>query len=118
MTCAGKGVVTPAELLVALLGTNPSTHGIPLKSLMAAVTACLNDRERFTTQALGAALQQAVQWSPLPPLFMRTVLQAHGVAPELKPFLLTNVLTPLLGKQVRTIVDWRWQSVSALQSPT
>ena len=92
--------MTPSELLVALLSINPSTHAVPLKPLMAAVSACLQDREQFTNEALGAALQQAVQWSPLPPLFMRTVLQAHGVAPELKPFLLTNILTPLLGKQV------------------
>lgn len=88
---------------MALLGVNPGTHGVPLKAIMAAVSACVQDRVQFTNEALGAALQQAVQWSPLPPLFMRTVLQAHGVAPDLKPFLLTNILTPLLGKQVRGV---------------
>lgn len=104
----GKSVLSPTELLVALLGINPSTHSVPLKSLIAAVSTCLHAREQFTNEALGAALQQAVQWTPLPPLFMRTVLQAHGVAPELKTFLLSNVLTPLLGKQIwKDKSQWR-----------
>ena len=55
-----------------------SSHsGVPLKALMAALSACQAARDLFPAKAAAAALGQLVGRSPLPPLFMRHVMQVR-----------------------------------------
>ena len=45
---------------------------------MAALSACLANREAFPPEAAASALGQLVGRSPLPPLFMRFVMQVRN----------------------------------------
>lgn len=58
-------------------------------------------REAFGPEALAAAMQQAVQWTPLPQLLMRTVIQSLAAASKLRQFVLNEILFTLVNKQAR-----------------
>jgi Symplekin tight junction protein C terminal len=57
----------------------PPCSGVPLRALMAALSACLANREAFPPEAAASALGQLVGRSPLPPLFMRFVMQVRSL---------------------------------------
>ncbi|OEL15347.1 Symplekin [Dichanthelium oligosanthes] len=73
----------PSEILIVIHVIDPDKEGIPLKKVMDACSACLEQRTIFTQQVLAKALNQLVEQIPLPLLFMRTVMQAIGVFPAL-----------------------------------
>ncbi|PKI51684.1 hypothetical protein CRG98_027924 [Punica granatum] len=75
--------LTPAEVLVAIHNIVPEKDGIPLKKVMDACSACFEQRTVFTQQVLAKALNQMVDQTPLPLLFMRTVIQAIDAFPTL-----------------------------------
>ena len=75
--------LTPTEVIIALHAIEPSRDGVPLKKVMEACSACLDQRSVFTQQVLAKALNQLVEQTPLPLLFMRTVLQAINHFPAL-----------------------------------
>ncbi|KAK9124505.1 hypothetical protein Sjap_014107 [Stephania japonica] len=76
-------VLTPAEVLIAVNGIDPDRDGIPLKKVTDACNACFEQRNVFTQQVLAKVLNNLVEQTPLPLLFMRTVLQAIGAFPAL-----------------------------------
>ncbi|GAQ84109.1 HEAT repeat family protein [Klebsormidium nitens] len=88
--------LTPPEVLVALHEVDPKRDGVPLKKVTDACTACMAQRTIFTPQVLATTLNQLVERSPIPLLFMRTVLQSVGASPSLRPF-----VVELLGRLVR-----------------
>lgn len=91
--------LTPAEVLVAIHDINPERDGLVLKKITDACSACFEQRTVFTQQVLAKALNQMVDQTPLPMLFMRTVIQAIDAFPTLVDFVM-EILLKLVGKQV------------------
>ncbi|KAL2622737.1 hypothetical protein R1flu_002942 [Riccia fluitans] len=91
--------LTPTEVLIALHGIDPSRDSVPLKKVMDACSACLQQRTVFTQQVLAKVLNQLVEQTPLPLLFMRTVIQAVGAFPTLVSFVM-EILSRLVNKQI------------------
>nr|XP_043635426.1 symplekin isoform X1 [Erigeron canadensis] len=91
--------LTPAEVLVAIHDINPERDGVPLKKITDACSACFEQRTVFTQQVLAKALNQMVDQTPLPLLFMRTVIQAIDAFPKLVDFVM-EILSKLVSKQV------------------
>ncbi|KAL0392177.1 UNVERIFIED_CONTAM: Symplekin [Sesamum radiatum] len=90
--------LTPAEVLVAIHDISPEKDGLPLKKssmhmacipgalvtlITDACSACFEQRTVFTQQVLTKALNQMVDRTPLPLLYMRTVIQAIDAFPTL-----------------------------------
>ncbi|KDO81333.1 hypothetical protein CISIN_1g0018001mg, partial [Citrus sinensis] len=75
--------LTPVEVLVAIHDIVPEREGLALKKITDACSACFEQRTVFTQQVLAKALNQMVDQTPLPLLFMRTVIQAIDAFPTL-----------------------------------
>ncbi|KAI7738658.1 hypothetical protein M8C21_021955 [Ambrosia artemisiifolia] len=86
--------LTPAEVLVAIHDIIPEKDGI-----MDACSACFEQRTVFTQQVLAKALNQMVDQTPVPLLFMRTVIQAIDAFPKLVDFVM-EMLSKLVNRQV------------------
>ncbi|KAJ0979353.1 hypothetical protein J5N97_014827 [Dioscorea zingiberensis] len=91
--------LTPAEVLIAIHGIDPEKDMIPLKKVMDACSVCFEMREVFTQQVLAKVLNQLVVQTPLPLLFMRTVIQSIGAFPALVDFVM-EILSRLVNKQI------------------
>ncbi|KAG5541931.1 hypothetical protein RHGRI_021681 [Rhododendron griersonianum] len=101
--------LTPAEVLVAIHGINPEKDRLSLKkacinlflvlSITDVCSACFEQRTVFTQQVLAKALNQMVDQTPLPLLFMRTVIQAIDAFPSLVDFVM-EILSKLVSKQI------------------
>ncbi|XAR62039.1 hypothetical protein NMG60_11016620 [Bertholletia excelsa] len=92
--------LTPAEVLVAIHDITPEKDGLALKKhIMDACSACFEQRTVFTQQVLAKALNQMVDQTPLPLLFMRTVIQAIDAYPPLVDFVM-EILSKLVSKQI------------------
>ncbi|WCJ35644.1 HEAT repeat-containing protein [Euphorbia peplus] len=91
--------LTPAEVLVAIHDIHPEKDGLPLKKITDVCSACFEQRTVFTQQVLAKALNQMVDQTPLPLLFMRTVIQAIDAFPTLVDFVM-EILSKLVSRQV------------------
>ncbi|KAK4387654.1 Symplekin [Sesamum angolense] len=106
--------LTPAEVLVAIHDISPEKDGLPLKkssmhmacipgALVTVITdacsACFEQRTVFTQQVLTKALNQMVDRTPLPLLYMRTVIQAIDAFPTLVDFVM-EILSKLVNRQI------------------
>ncbi|CAJ2643153.1 unnamed protein product [Trifolium pratense] len=91
--------LTPVEVLVAIHGIVPEKDGLALKKITDACSACFEQRTVFTQQVLAKALNQMVDQTPLPLLFMRTVIQAVDAFPALVDFVM-EILSKLVTRQV------------------
>ncbi|KAG1664015.1 hypothetical protein FOA52_010531 [Chlamydomonas sp. UWO 241] len=89
---------SPSELLV-LLHCPPDGTQVSQKLLMAAVDAALHAPETFPQQSLAEAISQMEVRTPLPALFMRTVIVAVRGAPRLRPFV-ADLMSRLISKQI------------------
>ncbi|KAE8125934.1 hypothetical protein FH972_020695 [Carpinus fangiana] len=90
--------LTPVEVLVAIHHIVPEKDGLALKKAYAC-SACFEQRTVFTQQVLAKALNQMVDETPLPLLFMRTVIQAIDAFPTLVDFVM-EILSKLVNRQV------------------
>lgn len=91
--------LTPAEVIISVHGVDPQRDGVPLKKIMEVCSSCLSQRTVFTSQVLAKALNQLVEQTPLPKLFMRTVLLSVANFPQLKTFVV-DILLRLVHKQI------------------
>ncbi|XP_062098821.1 uncharacterized protein LOC133804695 [Humulus lupulus] len=91
--------LTPAEVLVAIHNIAPEKDSLALKKITDACSACFEQRTVFTQQVLARALSQMVDQTPLPLLFMRTVIQSIDAFPSLVDFVM-EILSKLVSKQV------------------
>ncbi|XP_047976738.1 uncharacterized protein LOC125218957 isoform X2 [Salvia hispanica] len=91
--------LTPVEVLVAIHDISPERDSLPLKKITDTCSACFEQRTVFTQQVLAKALNQMVDRTPLPLLFMRTVIQAIDAFPTLVDFVM-EILSKLVNKQV------------------
>ncbi|CAF0931067.1 unnamed protein product, partial [Didymodactylos carnosus] len=88
--------ILPSELLIALHQISP--EDCELKIIMTATSLCFNERTIYTHDVLAVVIQQLVEISPIPVLFMRTVLQALSLYPKMVGFVM-NILQRLITKQ-------------------
>lgn len=96
-----------AEILGLLHTLDVSKDESLLRKLMYAIQICIADRSMFPEEALAATINQLSTRTPLPQLFMRTVLQTLAAAPKLKSFVV-SVLSQLIPKQVwNDPIQWR-----------
>ncbi|KAG2297743.1 hypothetical protein Bca52824_044412 [Brassica carinata] len=91
--------LTPAEVLIAIHDVVPEKDGPPLKKITDACSACFEQRTVFTQQVLAKALGQMVDRTPLPLLFMRTVIQAIDAFPTLVDVVM-EILSKLVNRQI------------------
>ncbi|PIN15390.1 hypothetical protein CDL12_11968 [Handroanthus impetiginosus] len=91
--------LTPVEVLVAIHDISPERDGLPLKKITDACSVCFEQRTVFTHQVLANALNQMVDLTPLPLLFMRTVIQAIDAFPTMVNFVM-KILRKLVHKQI------------------
>ncbi|KAK9163503.1 hypothetical protein Syun_004405 [Stephania yunnanensis] len=91
--------LTPTEVLIAIHNIHPEKDGIALKKITDACSACFEQRTVFTQQVLAKALNHLVDQTPLPLLFMRTVIQAIDAFPALVDFVM-EILSKLVSKQI------------------
>ena len=90
--------LTAPEIIVALHDVDPARDGVPLKRIIDACGACFERPDVFPAEALAAALQKMVEFTPLPLLFMRTVIRRRRRRP-LREFTL-GLLRTLARRQV------------------
>ena len=58
--CAGEGLLSPSQVLVALHSMRTGKDGVPLLAVMTALTVCLSQRQTFNRAAIAVALEQLV----------------------------------------------------------
>lgn len=97
--------LTPAEVLIAIHGIDPERDHIPLSMVKDACAVCFQQRTVFTQQVLAKVLNQLVEQTPLPMLFMRTVILAVGSFRSLVSFVM-EILSRLVSKQI-----WKWPNL-------
>ena len=100
--------LTATEILIALHDVDPVRHGVPLKKIIDACGECFNRPDVFTPEVVAAALQKMVEATPLPLLFMRSVIQAEQAAPSLREFTL-GLLRTLTRRQVWKMDGKIWE---------
>lgn len=88
--------LTPAELLIALHNLDDK---VDMKTVIKATNLCFGERKVYTQEVLALVMQHLMEATPLPTLFMRTVLQALSMFPRLHGLVL-NILQRLILKQV------------------
>eukprot|EP01116_Phalansterium_solitarium_P021689 TRINITY_DN6842_c0_g1_i3.p1 TRINITY_DN6842_c0_g1~~TRINITY_DN6842_c0_g1_i3.p1 ORF type:complete len:1229 (+),score=200.88 TRINITY_DN6842_c0_g1_i3:252-3938(+) len=90
--------IAPSELLLQLHLLEAKEPGV-LKKVIEAIGVCLEAQHVFRQEVLAAVLQQLVDVSPIPPLFLRTVIQSVQKHKKLTGFVL-SLLSRLVSKQV------------------
>ena len=101
------GSLSASELFVGLHLIDEAKYGIPLKKMIDCTNLCFQLKDIFSPKVLSIAIRQLVQYTPLPKLFMRTVIQTSKVAPQLTGFIV-DVLVRLVGKKIWEDVR-QWQ---------
>lgn len=101
-TAAANPSLSPSELLVALHSVESKSD---VKAVMKAINICFGEKNIYTQEVLAVVIQQLMDISPLPTLFMRTVIQSLGMCPRLVGFVM-NILSKLINKQV-----WKYPKV-------
>ncbi|CAF2714412.1 unnamed protein product [Rotaria sp. Silwood2] len=89
-------LLSPSELLIAL--HRISLEECELRTIINATSVCFNERSIYTDDILAVVLQQLVEMSPIPILFMRTVLQTFSLYPKMANFIMI-ILQRLITKQ-------------------
>ncbi|XP_069500751.1 symplekin isoform X2 [Ambystoma mexicanum] len=95
--------LNPGELLIAL--HNIDSTKCDMKSIIKATNLCFAERNVYTSEVLDVVMQQLMEQSQLPMLFMRTVIQSLTMYPRLGG-LVMNILSRLIMKQV-----WKYPKV-------
>jgi len=108
----GTGPLTASELLLALHALDPAKDGVPLKRILEAVSLCFTPglHDVFTSDMLAVALQQMVEQSPVPLLFMRSVIQTAQTAPQLHGFII-DLLSKMVLRQTWKTDARLWEGV-------
>ncbi len=91
------GPMSPSDLLIALHNIDPAK--CDMKTVIKATTMCFQDRKVFTQEVLSIVLQQLMEQTTIPLLFMRSVIQAVSLYPRMIGFVM-NILQRLIVKQV------------------
>ncbi|KAI0343250.1 hypothetical protein BDW22DRAFT_1356862 [Trametopsis cervina] len=93
-------LLTPVELMVLL---HESEKEIGLKQAIEAIGVCFSMTDIFRSDILAAVMNQLVDETVLPTLFLRTVIQAVTTYRTLVGFVSSTLLTRLIIKKVWTV---------------
>lgn len=77
--------------------------------VISATSLCFAEQQSYTQEVLAVVMQSLMEQSPLPTLFMRTVIQSLALYPRLIGFIM-NILQRLIQKQVMRSLCIRNQS--------
>ncbi|XP_065919796.1 symplekin-like isoform X2 [Dysidea avara] len=91
--------LTPPDLLIALHNIDCTGDESMMKCVIKATNLCFAEKTIYTQEVLAMVLQQLLEQTPIPTLFMRTVIQSLGICPRLLNFVMT-ILSKLIIKQV------------------
>jgi len=102
-TSIHKSPISPADLLSALHQIDPEV--CDLKTIIAATNICFAEKAVFTQETLATCMQQLIDLTPIPTLYMRTVIQSVTMYPKLTGFVLI-MMQRLIGKAI-----WKYPKV-------
>ncbi len=102
-TSVHKSPITPAELLIALHQIDP--NACDLKTIIQATSLCFAEKKIYTEEVLATVMQQLIDVTPIPTLYMRTVIQSVTMYPKLTSFVVI-MMQRLIGKQI-----WKYNKV-------
>jgi symplekin len=66
---------------------------------------CFNEKQIYTQEVLATVMQQLIDVTPIPTLYMRTVIQSVTMYPKLSGFVII-MMQRLIGKQI-----WKYPKV-------
>ncbi|XP_076096063.1 symplekin-like isoform X2 [Mytilus galloprovincialis] len=89
--------LSPVELLIALHNIDPTK--CDMKTIIKATNLCFSEKNIYTQEVLAVVMKTLMEQTPIPTLFMRTVLQSLSMYPRIIGFVL-NILQRLITKQV------------------
>ncbi|KAF9571652.1 hypothetical protein EC968_000320 [Mortierella alpina] len=90
-------ILSPSELLIEL---HAMEDAVGWKSACEAMDICFNHPEIYKSEIIAVVLQQLLDQTTLPSLFMRTVIQAITLYKNLVGFVNSMILARLVHKQV------------------
>jgi symplekin len=93
-----KSPLTPAELLISLHQIDSSA--CDLKTIMNATSICFGDKQLYTHEVLADVIQQLIDITPIPKLFMRTLIQSLTIYPQNLTKLVVIMMQRLIGKEI------------------
>eukprot|EP00800_Vazella_pourtalesii_P018493 TRINITY_DN5968_c0_g1_i13.p1 TRINITY_DN5968_c0_g1~~TRINITY_DN5968_c0_g1_i13.p1 ORF type:complete len:778 (-),score=212.64 TRINITY_DN5968_c0_g1_i13:94-2427(-) len=93
-----QGKLRPSELMVALHSLETKDEK-QIKAIIQSIYLCFRETDIFTHDVLAGVFQQLLDMTPIPTLFMRTVIQSTMFCPNIVPFVL-GILSKLIAKQV------------------
>jgi symplekin len=89
--------LSPSELLITLHTIDTKT--VSLKRIIEAIQLCFEEKALVRQDVLAKALQQLVDMSPIPPLFLRTVIQTTEKCKQMLSYVM-SILKSLIVKQI------------------
>jgi len=89
--------LSPSELLIALHLMDPKV--VSLKKAVEAIQLCFDQKVVVRQDVLAKVLQQLVDTTPIPPLFLRTVIQTIGRCKQMLGYVM-GILKSLIVKQL------------------
>jgi symplekin len=98
-----KSPLSPTELLVALHQIDQSS--CDLKTIIGATSLCFAEKQIYTQEILASVMQQLIDVTPIPTLYMRSVIQSVTIYPKLSGFVII-MMQRLIGKQI-----WKYPKV-------
>jgi len=111
--CSSESVLSAKELFIELHvlpgALDASDQGV-FRGAMVATQLCLTSlKSSFTQDVVASALQQLVDRTPTPHLFMRNVIVSVGQFPRLKKLVVNTILRTLSGRAVWRDHDNVWK---------
>jgi symplekin len=91
--------INMTDLLILLHDVDCTDNDDVMKAIIKATTLCLADKALISSEVLVSVIKEVVRRSPLPVIFMRTVLQTLNMYPNLVDFIVT-VLDELVAKEI------------------
>lgn len=76
-----------------------------LKTVIQATSLCFSEKKVYTEETLATVMSQLIDVTPIPTLYMRTVIQSVTIYPKLTGFVLI-MMQRLIGKQI-----WKYPKV-------
>lgn len=92
-----SSALSASELMITLHTLDSSK--VDMKSVIKACNLCFAEKGIYSQETLAVVINELIEVTPLPTLFMRTVIQSLATYPKLVSFVM-NIMQRLIGKQV------------------
>lgn len=111
ITKARPPPMTKAALLVALHRLDFEAHGLKAKSVLDAISVCLNNKADYSGEVVKEALKTMLADDVPPHALMRTAILSAQSFSEVKRFVLSDVMPQLVRKRVWVTAPKLWDGV-------